>query len=127
MSINEEPDYVIKAHDQEPSIEAILEQWNAKEGKWEAMDLATAKSVRVLLRKKDEAAAPVIATGSGEKEPGGVKGKIIYKWAKDDLKTPDDYDMEFKVVRGEGEAAKQQSIPNEDYYWLRVEEDLDKE
>lgn len=126
MSINEEPDYVIKAHDREPAIEAILEQWDPEEGKWVPIDLSKAKSVRVLLRKKEEPAAPVIATGEAEKEPGAVPGKVIYKWGKEDLNTPEDYDMEFKIVRGEGEEAKQQTVPNEDYYWLRVEEDLDK-
>jgi hypothetical protein len=74
------------------------------------------------LREKGNKLAERLKTGPMSVVGEPTNGKVKYQWAKEDLKLPDDYDFEVEIISNDEEKPK--TVPNEGYYWLRVEEDL---
>lgn len=99
-----------KAGDTFPAFSLALEDQNGP------IDLTLAKEVLILME------------GTKGQEVSGVctiveakGGAIEYKWATKDLEVADTYRLEFKIIWSVG---SEESVPNEGYNQLIVEENL---
>jgi len=107
------PDFVLKAHDRLPSIQAILSSGG------NPVDLTGATGVNFIMKAaqgntvKVNAAAVVVTPASGV---------VRYDWAVADVDTPGEYLAEWQVTWTGG---KKQTFPTLSYHSVSILADLD--
>lgn len=111
--------FTIKRGDTYPELRARLEQ--NVEGEWGPIDLTNADSVRLQLRSRTlrVTTGPVAIIDS-------AGGEILYQWEPGDLDVADTYDAEFEIDWGNEVEPRDrvQTVPNGEYFALRVVSDL---
>ena len=106
-------DYVIKAHDQLPSIQASL---TTAAG---AVDLTGATAVAFIMQPAAGGAAKVNAPGVIVSP--ATSGTVRYDWAVGDTNTAGDYQAEWQVTWSDG---RHQSFPTVGYHSITIAPDL---
>lgn len=121
-------DLTLKRNDTREALRATLEQLDREE--WEAsgkesfapIDLTEAEDVRLFLytTATEEGKERRVKTGTVDVVEA-AEGKVEYQWEADDLAKAGSYSMEFEITWSDGTV---QTVPNEGYYSLVIEEDL---
>jgi hypothetical protein len=106
-------DFVIKAHDQLPSIQAALTTATG------AVDLTGATGVSFIMQPLAGGAAKVNAAAVIVNATGGI---VRYDWATGDTNTAGSYQAEWQVIWS---GNRKQTFPTLGYHTVDVAPDLD--
>jgi hypothetical protein len=113
----------VKRLDTYPPLQLTLKQINQETQVEEAIDLATAEKVNMILKKaatKKELAMTGPEGGGIKTATGAKKGQVTYYWRTTDLEVEAGaWELEFEI-EWEGATKRFQSVPNEGVYHLEV-------
>jgi hypothetical protein len=118
------PDLIIKRGDRIPALKSVLEEYalNSETGKYEwrpIPDLASATSLQVFLASTD--VTPAITVYGTVTVTNPATAAVEYAWADGDTNIAALYRVEVRITWPEG---KLQTIPNQSYNWVLIEENL---
>lgn len=107
------PDFVLKAHDRLPSIQAVLSTAGG------VVDLTAATGVTFIMKATQGNTVKVNAAATVVSATGGV---CRYDWLAADSDTPGEYIAEWQVTWAGG---KRQTFPTLSYHTVSILADLD--
>lgn len=106
-------DYVIKAGDRLPALEATLQD---EDGNPADLTGYTNLQLRWKLRP-----AGTLQTGTGSFNTDRTTGRVSYAWQATETDTPGLYDAEWRAT---GPGGEQQTWPTDGYFQFKIEEVL---